>query len=233
MRNQYRGLLGEGPRRAPQAGQSGFRGDQSQLAGMLMGQAQGDGPGQEIARQQAGNQVDRGLGQQLAMARSGRPGQSAMGARNAAMAAGQLQGQGAQAATMGGLQAQQSAIGQLGGVLQGARGQDLQRSLSNASLRQQTMGLDDARQMELLRQQLQMNQASQQGGISFENARGGRFGTEAGIYGMDLAQPTDQERMLGAAQGIGQAYMQYRAGSAPSGGSGNTQYGRGLMPPSF
>lgn len=214
MSEQYGSMIGRGPRNAPQMGGSGFRGDQRQLAGMLMGQARGNGPGQEIARQQAQIATDRGLGQQLAMARSGRPGGSAMAARNAAMASGQLQGQGAQAATMGGLQAQQSAIGQLGGVLKGARGQDQNRELMNARLRFDTMGLDDKRQMELLRQQLQMNRFEQMGGI--EQMR------EQGLQGRhDSTQPSEMDRWLGLAQGALQANMQQQAGQ--KGGDGISQ----------
>ena len=218
MQSQYGGLLGQGPRGAPQAGQSGFRGDQRSLIDALRAQSEGRGAGQEIARQQAGQMTDRGLGQQLAMARSSRPGQSAMGARNAAMASGQLQGAGAQAATMGGLQAQQSAFGQLGGAIQGARGQDLQRNLGNAQLQYQTMGLDDARQMELLRQQLAMNQSQQKGGWQYEGDQGSKYG-----YGMAQNKPSSYERLMGSAQGLGQAYLQYQAGQNGGGGMGKQQ----------
>jgi hypothetical protein len=208
IQGRYGGLLGQGPRQAPQIGQSGFRGGQQQLSEMLMAQARGQGPGQEIARQQAQQQVDRGVGQQLGMARSARPGQSAMAARNAAMASGQLQGAGAQAATMGGLQAQQMATGQLGGVLQGARGQDLARAGQQAELDYRTMGLDDARQLELLRQSLGAAQAQQAGGMGYQNMLAGRYGAAQG-------QPTGFERAMGAAGGLGQGLMQMRAGQQP------------------
>lgn len=209
-RGQYDSMIGQGPRGAPQAGMSGFRGGQQQLSSMLFNQARGQGPGQEIARRQAAQQVEQGMGQQMAMARSARPGQSAMAARNAAMASGQLQGAGAQAASMGGLAAQQSAIGQLGGVLQGARGQDLQRNIANAGMRQQQMSIDDARQMELLRQRLQMDRFQQMGGMGYEQARMG---------GANLAaqQPSDWDKILGAAQGFGQARMLQGAGSMGGG----------------
>lgn len=222
MRDQYGNLLGQGPRTAPQAGVSGFRGDQRALGQMLMGQAQGQGPGQEIARMQAERQVDRGLGQQLAGARSARPGMSAMAARNAAMASGQLQGEGAAAATMGGLKAQDMAVGRLGSVLAQGRGQDIQRNLANAQLRYQTMGLDDRRQMELLRQQLMMNQMQQTGNIGYERALQGRANAQ---FGYDAAQPSDWDRAMGAAQGLGQAYMMQKAGSQP-GGAPQSQYSR-------
>jgi hypothetical protein len=76
------------------------------------------------------------------------------------------------------------------------------------------MGLDDARQMELLRQQLAMNRAQQGGGIAYEGQLGRKYGIDRPI---DAAEPTDQERWLGAAQGLGQAYLQYRAGQSPQG----------------
>lgn len=222
MGHEYNSMLRQGGRSAPQAHVSGFRGDQAQLAQMLQNQARGNGPGQRIAQMQAEQQVDRGLGQQLASARSARPGQSAMAARNAAMASGQLQGQGAQAATLGGLQAQQQAVGSLGNVLAQGRGQDQALSMGNANLRYQTMGLDDRRQMELLRQRLQMNGMRQQGGIAYEGARQGQSNFEA-------SQPSDWDRVLGAAQGFGQAYMQQNAGGSTSGGGGGGGGGGGYQ----
>lgn len=210
IQGRYGSRLNQGPRSAPQLGQSEFRGDQRTLADMLLAQSRGQGPGQEIARQQAMQQVDRGMSQQLAGARSARPGQSAMAARNAAMASGQLQGAGAQAATMGGLQAQQQAVGALGGVLQGARGQDLARMGQNAELQYKTMGLDDAREMELLRQSLAAAQAQQQGGIAYQGHLAGRYGAAQG-------QPTDFERIMGAAGGLGQGLLQMRAGRQQGG----------------
>lgn len=213
MRDQYGDMLGRGPSSAPQMGQSGFRGDQRQLSDMLMQQAQGQGPGQRIADMQASQQVDRGLQQQLSGARSARPGGSAMAARNAAMASGQLQGAGAQAATMGGLQAQQQATGQLGAVLQGARGADQNMALQNARLQFDTMGMDQNRQLELLRQQQELARAQQQGGQAYEQSLGNRFGVQS-------AQPANWERALGAAQGLGQAYIQYKSLQGGQGGQG-------------
>lgn len=73
------------------------------------------------------------------------------------------------------------------------------------------MGLDDARQMELLRQRLAMNQAQQQGGMGYESAR-------MGNSQFQQSQPSGFERALGGAQGLGQAYLGYRAGQQQGGG---------------
>lgn len=215
MTGQYGDIAGQS-RNAPQVGGSSFRGGQQNYINMLNAQAQGQGAGQQIARDQAQIATDRGLAQQMAMARSARPGQSAAAARNAAMASGQLQGQGAQAATMGGLQAQQAALGQLGGALGQARGQDLQRNSANAELQYKTMGLDDQRQMEALRQRLQLAGMQQQGNMGYEGAQQQRANA---IYGYQANQPTAQQQAMGAIQGIGQAYMGMKAGQG-QGGSG-------------
>jgi hypothetical protein len=102
---------------------------------------------------------------------------------------------------MGGLQAQQTAIGQLGGVLGQTRGQDQNLALQNAAMRQRQFGIDDQRQLELLRQRLSMNQMQQQGGMGYE-------ANVAGRYGVAQGQPTGFERMMGAAGGLGQAITQ-------------------------
>jgi hypothetical protein len=84
--------------------------------------------------------------------------------------------------------------------------------MGNAQLRHQTMGLDDSRQMELLRQQLQMGGMQQQGNMGYENAQQRKAES---IYGYDVQksmQPSAWERGLGAAQGYGQAYMQTQTG---------------------
>lgn len=179
-----------GGRRAPQsmgssAAQSGFRGQQSALANLLMQQAQGRGPGQELVRRQAQSMADRGMAQQAGFAARANPQMAGLAGRNAAMAGAGIAGQAANAATMGGLQAQLGATDQLGGVLQGARGLDNQFNMFNAGQAQQNsqfnvdarlrqMGMNDARQLDLLRQRLAASQMQQQGGIAFQNARLGQ-----------------------------------------------------------
>lgn len=192
-------------RTAPQAGQSGFRGDQTQLARMLMAQAQGQGPGQQLARQHAQQMADRGVAQQMAMAQSGRPGGGALAARRAAMNAGDINAQATQSAVMGGLQAQLGATGQLGNVLQGARQQDFQRASFNADARLRQTGMNDQREMEALAQRLRLAEAQQRGGMNYEKALQGNYEFEAG-------QPGLGDRLLGMGGNMLTGYMMQNAG---------------------
>jgi hypothetical protein len=86
--------------------------------------------------------------------------------------------------------------------------------MGNAQLRYQTMGLDDSRQMELLRQQLQMQGMQQQGNIGYEGAQQRKAGAE---YAYNAAQPSQWDKFMGAAQGAGQGYMAMNAGAQPQG----------------
>lgn len=206
------------------AGESGFRGNQSQLAHMLMRQAQGHGPGQKLVRMQAQQAADRGMQQQMAMANSGRPGMGAMGARNAMMNSGNIQSQVGGQAAMAGLQAQLGATNQLGSVLQGARGQDLQRGMFNAGQQQQgsqfnadaqlrQMGLNDQAQLEALRQRLQLGGMQQQGGLTYEQLlaqhRLGKMG-----------QPTFGQQLMSGGASLGAAYLGAGGGQAAQSGGG-------------
>lgn len=194
---QYSDIAGQGPRGVPQVGQSQFRGGQYDLVRMLQEQAAGRGPGQELVRRQAQGMADRGMAQQLAAARGARPGMGAAGFMGAAQNAANMQSRVGEQAAMGGLQAQLGATGQLGGVLQGARGQDIQRGGMNAQLGLQSRGMDDARQMQALQQRLMAAQM-QQGG-------------QMGYQGMELqrlmGQPTMGERLLGLGVGAASMYM--------------------------
>lgn len=215
--NQY-GRMSEnyGDRNAPQAqsfqaGDSSFRGGQSQLAKMLMQQSRGQGPGQELVRMQAQGAADRGMSQQMAMANSGRPGMGAMGARNAMMNSGNMQSQVGGQAAQAGLQAQLGAMSQLGGVLQGARGQDQNLSMFNAGQQQSSsqfntdaklrqMGLNDQAQLEALRQRLQLGGMQQQGGLQYMGDRNAyRMGK--------MAQPTFQDQLMSGGASLGAAYL--------------------------
>lgn len=193
------------------AGTSNFRGDQNQLARMLMKQAQGRGPGQQLVRMQAQGAADRGMQQQLSMANSGRPGMGAMGMRNAMMNSGNIQSQVGGQAAVAGLQAQLGAANQLGGVLQGARGQDEQLRMFNAGQRQQgsqfnadaqlrQMGLNDQAQLEALRQRLQLSGMQQQGGLTYEQLRNQyRLG--------QMQQPTFGDQLMSGGASLGAAYL--------------------------
>jgi hypothetical protein len=193
---QYSRMAGADQRVAPQASESGFRGNQVNLAAMLEAQARGEGPGQALVRLQAQQAADRAAAQQMAMARGSRPSAGPGMALGAAQNAANLQSQVGGQAAMGGLAAQLGAIDQLGGVLQGARGQDLQRNMFNADTRLRQMGLDDQRQLELLRQRLALSELQQRG----------QMGYQQGMLGANMMTPTGGERLLGALVGAGQMY---------------------------
>lgn len=210
LANQYgnTGLLGGVYR----GNQSQFAGDQRQLANMLMAQAQGNGPGQELARRNAQMMADRGASQQVAMAQASRPGQGALATRRAANTTGQLQSQAGAQAVTGGLQAQLGAASQLGGVLQGARAGDLAYNQyltgRDQGMNQNRIGAFNATssaQLDALRQRLMAAQMQQQGGQAYENALRGNSQFNAN-------QTTNFDRLLGGIGAFGDAYMQYNAG---------------------
>lgn len=215
----YGRLAGQyGNRDAPQMADSRFRHYQGSLARMLLDQSRGQGPGQALVRMQAQQAADRGAKQQLAMAQGGAAGGSAMSARNAAMGTAAMQSQVGGQAAMAGLQAQLGAMGQLGQVAQGARGQDLARASGNAGLELQSRGINDAAQLEALRQRLQASQMQQQGQLQF-------MGAKTGYNQAQSMQPTMGDRLLGAGMGAGSMYLQ--GGGFGSGGSSQPVQGQG------
>lgn len=194
--NQYSNLSNQyGNRDINAARYSGFRKQQQQLGGMLRAEANGNGVGQRLVRQQAQDMADRGVGQQLAMANSARPGNQALAARNAAFASGGLQSAVGGQAAQAGLQAQLGAMGQYGQFLQGARGADEDMNKFNVDANLRLMGLNDQAQLEALRQRLGASQSQQQGSWNYQNQRGNRFNAMMG-------NPTQTENALGAVQGI-------------------------------
>lgn len=229
MERDYSRLAGQyGQRQAPQiAGgymeDSAFRGDQSALIRQLQAQAAGHGVGQRVVQMQAQDAANRGLQQQYGMAAGAAPGSGASAARSAALAGGQIQSAVGQQAAMGGLQAQLGATDQLGGVLSGARGQDLQRNQTNlqamltaqqanqGAMLQQS-GMNDQAQLDALRQRQSLNFNSQQALAQYDALRSGHANAMIG-------QPTTSDRMLGAAGGAAQMYM------ASRGGGGGANYG--------
>lgn len=193
---------GFGQRAPMHIAESGFRPDQRALVSLLQAQAAGRGPGQELVRMQAQQMADRAAAQQLAAAQ-GQVGGGAMAARNAAMGTAAAQSQVGGQAAMGGLAAQLGATEQLGGVLQGARGQDLARGSANASLVMQNRELNQNGLLEALKQRLQASQMQQQGGLEFNRNASGYSNVMAG-------QPTLGDRLMGFGVGVGQMAMQRR-----------------------
>lgn len=195
-----------GSRVAPQMGESAFRGDQTSLVRMLQAQAAGRGPGQALVRMQAQQAANNAMRTQLGIAAGAAPGGSAQAARTAALAGGEAQSAVGGQAAMAGLQAQLGAIGQLGGVLQGARGQDLARGNANMQARLQQTGMNDQAQLEALRQRLAASQAQQSGGMAYEQLKAGLS-----------AQPGIGDQLMGMGAGAGQAWLMRRAGQQGGG----------------
>jgi hypothetical protein len=191
--SQYQqGINGAQGRSAFQAGENGqFRGDQSQLAQMLMGAAHGDN---SVSQEQLRQAQMQNVGQQQAMAASAAPGQQAMATRQAMANAARMGYGMAGQASLAGLQERQGAMSQLGNVLQGARGQDQQMSQFNTAQQAQNRGQNDQYGLGLMGLQQQNAQAQQQGGMGYEQARTQRF---AGALG----QPTQQEQIMGLISG--------------------------------
>ena len=215
--NRYGSLEGQfGRREAPQAqaytAQDGaFRGDQRAFGMDLRREAQGQGIGQQTVRMQAQNMGDRAQQQAYGMAASARPGSTGLNFANAAMAGAHAQSQvGGQAALAGG-QMQLGAMGQYGQFLSGARDQDQRMSMFNAGQNQQNSqfntsaqmqqtGMNDQARLEALRQRLQLSGMQQQGGLAYEQ-------NAANYQQARMAQPSNGQMLLGAASGLGSAYM--------------------------
>lgn len=174
---------------------SAFRGNQSQLAQMLMGQARGEN---SLSAEQLRQGQMSSVAQQQALAASAAPGQQSTALRMAmGNAARQGYGMSGQAA-MAGIAERNAAAQSLGGVLSGARGQDQQMGMYNAGNQQAASqfnaGQNGALAQALLQAQLQNAQAQQQGSMAYQGDRTQRFGAMLGV-------PTTGERVLGAAQG--------------------------------
>lgn len=203
--DQYTALSHQADRRgAPLAKMNGFfRDEQIGLTNMLRGQANGQGPGQQLVAAHAQAQADQAHRQQLSAAQSARPGMGAAAAFHAAQAGGQAQSAVGQQRVMGGLQAQLNAIGQLGNVTAQGRGMDDNMKQFNAGQHLQNRTMNDARALELLRQRMALSTAQQGGGIAL------------------AGQPSAFERTLGMGMGAMQMAQMYRSGQQ-QGGQSNT-----------
>lgn len=209
-----------------QMADSSFRGDQTALVRQLQAQAAGRGPGQRLVQMHAQNAADRGMQQQMGNAAGAAPGSGAGAARSAALAGGQMQSAVGQQSAMGGLEAQLGAMGQLGGVLSGARGQDLSRNQANMQARMNTQlanqsanmqagqanmgaqlqsrGMNDQAQLEALRQRQALSGMQQSGMMGYEGLRAG------GVNGMaqtQAGQPSWFDRTMGQVSGMGKMGM--------------------------
>ena len=215
--NQYNQMI-NGQHAGPT---SQYDAQQSALGQQLMLEAQGKGVGQAMIRKNLQQGQANLANQQLSQAASARPGMGALMARSAAQntALGQSQ-MGGQAA-LAGSNLQLNAMGQYKNFLQDARGMDLETQM-------RMYGINDQRQLELLRQRLQLQGMQQQGGMGYENNR-------LGMYGASQQQPTNQEQLLGAIGGGLQAYSMYKNGGGdgyqPSAGYGSASNSGGSAGP--
>lgn len=186
-----------------QAGQSDFRGQQDQLAGMLMDRAKGNN---SVADMQMRQGLDAANQQQRSLMASARPSNVGMamltGSQNMANQAMGITGQ----AGLARAQEAQMAANSLGGLLASGRGADEnlnmfnagqqnQRTFGQAGMNQQQMGMNDAARLGYLGQSLNAAQAQQQGGMNYEQQRTGRFGAVLGV-------PTKREELIGGLSGL-------------------------------
>lgn len=206
------GYLGQvDARGAPQIGgyqnasQSDFRGQQGQLASLLMDRANGKN---SVADMQMRQGLDAANQQQRSLMASARPSNVGMamltGGQNMANQAMGITGQ----AGLARAQEAQMAANSLGGLLASGRGADEnlsmfnagqqnQRTYGQAGMNQQQMGMNDAARLGYLGQSLQAAQAQQQGGMGYEQNRTQRYGAAVGV-------PTQGEVLLGGlASGAG------------------------------
>jgi hypothetical protein len=215
------GYLGQNDaRQAPQiggyehAGQSDFRGQQGQLASLLMDRANGNN---SVADMQMRQGLDAANQQQRSLMASARPSNVGMamltGSQNMANQAMGITGQ----AGLARAQEAQMAANSLGGLLASGRGADEglnmfnagqqnQRTFGQANMNQQQMGMNDAARLGYLGQSLNAAQAQQQGGMGYEQNRAGRFGAVLGV-------PTKREQIIGGISGLA-------GGLIPGGGGG-------------
>lgn len=118
-----------------QTAQGVFRAQQEALAQNLTRMANGTAP--SLAQMQAHAAMGQATAQQFAMANSARGGANPGLQRSAMMQAGEMGGQAAAMGMQGALAERMQATQALGGVLQGARGQDIQLATDQAKLTQE------------------------------------------------------------------------------------------------
>lgn len=154
--------------RAPRLGDAslsrtggGFRHDQRDLSDMLMRRARGRGLVSGIQADQGAQQAVQA---QQAFAASAAPAQRAAANRMMMQNAGNVMSGLAGQRALAGAQESMMAAGQAGGVLQGARGLDLQNQQFNASqMNQRDM---DQANLEMMRRQQLLGSLGQQGGMN-------------------------------------------------------------------
>lgn len=171
----YQQRAGELSGFAKDRGGGPFRGQQEELSNMLMAQARGE---QSYSAEQLRQNAGRMQSMQQSMAAGARPSQSAMANRMAMQGASRIGTDMIGQQALAGIAERNAAAQSLGGVLQGARGQDI-----DAYLGAQGLGLQNA--------------AGQQAGqLGREQIRANRYDTAMG-------SPSNKEALIGALTGVG------------------------------
>lgn len=172
--NSQMALSGQAPT-IDQGQSNAVNGQQSQLAGMLMNQAQGNGPNPIQQQLQQNTQANVANAYAMAASHPNNGGNARNAAEQAAQANQMAAGQGAQ------LMAQQqlNAQGQLGGLLGQQRSQDLGVAGQQAQLQQNQFQLGNQAALGWSGQQLQGDQAQQQGQIAQQQLQSGNYNHSA------------------------------------------------------
>lgn len=207
-----------------QAQQAEWRQRQLALANQLQGVSTGAQRGAgEMAANRAAQQA---IASQQAMARMGRGGNAALAARGAARNTADITGQMAGQAQQAAMQDQASARAQLGGLVQGARGQDIGMATTQAGLQQQVNLANMSAQNQQIFQQAGLDQATSLANMQAKLATMGMndqatIAYLAAIYGVDVAEMQarlEQDKMQIAQRGEGVgADIMVAAGTAAAG----------------
>lgn len=187
------------------------RGQQQSLIQALQAQAAGQGP--SLAQMQMQRGLSQAIAAQHAQAASARGISPGMAQRLASQGSAQLAGQAANDAAMLRMQEQMQAQGQLGGALQGMRGQDIglaqnnqNFNLANAGLRIQDQGQKDDLMKHFTDAGLGIDAqgfaAQQAGDLAQQNAYNTAMGINSGVAAGNAA---GQQNLIGGLLGAGGA----------------------------
>lgn len=144
-----------------------FRQNQSNLANHLMLQATGQSP--SIAAMQTQDAMGQNIAGQFALANSNQGSNHGAAVRNAMNQVGNMGGQLAVQSGLARLAEQQQASGQLGNVLQGARGQDLEQAIGQAQLSQGNNQFNAGMTKDITQMNTNAAMANQMAGLKYQD----------------------------------------------------------------
>jgi hypothetical protein len=195
--------------------QTQFRGQQQSLANTLLNQANGRGP--SVAGEMLKQQTQHNIANQFAMSQAANP-NDAGALRNISTNVGNLNQQAAGEGALARAQETMNAQSQLGGLLQGARGQDINIAGENANLSEQGFRDANAAGLGFTDANLRAREAEQKGTMQMGSDEAKAYEAAAGnkqkIWG----------GLLGGISGAGAGMMKGMGGSssgAPGGSPGS------------